>query len=112
MRAGRGRGAVDPDKLLSLHRPGDLLVALDVQGESLSSEALASRMQGWMTRGLKVIHLAVGAAQGLDSSVVKRADLRWSLGPATLPHDLAMVVMWEQLYRGMTIIRGEPYHKG
>ena len=54
----------------------------------------------------------VGGAEGLSSAVLERADLRWSLGPLTLPHDLAMVVMWEQLYRAMTIIRGEPYHKG
>ena len=112
VRPSRSRGGNEASKLLASHRPGDLLVALDVGGKPLSSEALASQMQGWMTRGVKVVHLAVGAAEGLSEEVLQRADLRWSLGAATLPHDLAMVVMWEQLYRGLTIIRGEPYHKG
>ena len=98
--------------VFSNHRPGDVLVALDVRGKALSSEALAAQMETWMTRGVKVVHLTVGGAEGLSSAVLERADLRWSLGPLTLPHDLAMVVMWEQLYRAMTIIRGEPYHKG
>ena len=54
----------------------------------------------------------VGGSNGLDPSLLARADSRWSLGPLTLPHELARVVVFEQLYRAFTILRGEPYHKG
>ena len=104
--------ALEGDKLLSAVPDRHLLVALDVEGQTLSSIDLSKQMQGWMNSGRQGVCLAIGSAHGLASEVKSRADLRWSLGPATLPHDLAMVVMWEQLYRAMSIIRGEPYHKG
>ena len=102
---------MEGEKLLSLVPQRHLLVAMDVEGEALSSPQLAKRLQGWMSSGAQGVCLAIGSAHGLSKEVRSRADLRWSLGPATLPHDLAMVVMWEQLYRAMTILRGEPYHK-
>ena len=54
----------------------------------------------------------LGGSSGLDSSVIARATARWSLGPLTFPHELARVILCEQLYRAYTILRGEPYHKG
>jgi 23S rRNA (pseudouridine1915-N3)-methyltransferase len=103
--------AREGEKILAMVPARHQLVALDVGGRPLSSTDLAKRLQGWMSSGHQGICFAVGSAHGLAPEVKDRADLRWSLGPATLPHDLAMVVMWEQLYRAMTIIRGEPYHK-
>ena len=99
--ASRILGAVGPDRLL---------VALDVGGKRLSSEALAERVNRWMVAGQDV-DLVVGGDEGLGDAVRARAALTLSLGPMTLPHRLARVVLVEQLYRALTIVRGEPYHK-
>jgi 23S rRNA (pseudouridine1915-N3)-methyltransferase len=56
--------------------------------------------------------IVLGGSTGLDAVVLARAEERWSLGPLTLPHELARVVVAEQLYRAGTILRGAPYHKG
>jgi 23S rRNA (pseudouridine1915-N3)-methyltransferase len=58
------------------------------------------------------VTLVIGGSRGLDPGFLARASTRWSLGPLTLPHELARVLVLEQLYRGFTILRGEPYHKG
>jgi 23S rRNA (pseudouridine1915-N3)-methyltransferase len=54
----------------------------------------------------------IGGAHGLDDDVLRRADLALTLSPFTLPHELARLVLLEQVYRACTILRGEPYHKG
>jgi len=86
------------------------VVILDQGGEPWSSEMLAERLDGWRADGRNT-SLIIGGAVGLGSAVITRADLSWSLGPLTLPHELARVVVAEQLYRSATILRGEPYHK-
>lgn len=90
---------------------GTLTVALDLGGRAWSSEALAGEVGRWRgtTRGVAFI---VGGPEGLDADLLGAADLRWSLGPLTLPHELARIVMLEQLYRAFTILDGLPYHKG
>ena len=86
-------------------------VALCVEGDLWSSEDLSQRLNQWMNRGLKQVTFLLGGAHGLAPDLIKSATHRWSLGRITLPHELAMVVLWEQLYRAQTILRGEPYHK-
>jgi 23S rRNA (pseudouridine1915-N3)-methyltransferase len=86
------------------------VVALDREGTAWSSVALATALRGWQG-GPRPIVLVIGGSTGLDESVLSRADHRWSLGPLTLPHQLARVVVLEQWYRAHTILRGEPYHK-
>jgi 23S rRNA (pseudouridine1915-N3)-methyltransferase len=103
--------AEEAGRLLQAVRDRDRLVALDRLGRPLSSEQLAERLAAWMQAGHPAVVFALGSASGLGTEVVARADERWSFGPLTLPHDLARVVLWEQLYRASTILRGEPYHK-
>lgn len=86
-------------------------VLLDLDGSSWSSEVLAAEFQQWRERGRDVAFV-IGGAVGVSAEVGARAATRWSLGPLTLPHELARVVVAEQLYRATTILRGEPYHKG
>jgi 23S rRNA (pseudouridine1915-N3)-methyltransferase len=87
------------------------LVALARAGSPWSSPELARRLAGWQERGRPLV-LAIGGSYGLSAGFLSAATDRWSLGLATLPHELARVVALEQLYRGFTILRGEPYHKG
>jgi len=90
--------------------PADLLIALDREGRACSSEALAIRLDRWRA-GARPVTLLVGGSHGLAAELLRDCGERWSLGPLTLPHELARVVAYEQLYRAWTILRGEPYHK-
>ncbi len=89
---------------------GCRVVVLDRSGKALSSEALAAELDRWRSAA-RPVTLVIGGSHGLDPALVAAADLRWSLGPLTFPHELARIVVLEQVYRGGTILRGEPYHK-
>lgn len=82
------------------------LVALDAGGTALGSEDLARHLAGWSEAAF-----VVGGAEGLDESLLGRADLVWSLGPATWPHMLVRAMLAEQLYRAFCINSGHPYHR-
>jgi 23S rRNA (pseudouridine1915-N3)-methyltransferase len=86
-------------------------IALDIEGESWTSEQLADLTARWDMDGRDVTFV-IGDADGLPEAVRAGAERRWSLGPLTLPHELARVVVYEQLYRAYTIRRGEKYHRG
>ena len=85
------------------------IVALDPAGESLTSPAFAAWIGERMNRGDKGIAFVLGGADGLPREVVSRATLRLAISALTLPHRLARLVIAEQIYRAMTILRGEPY---
>src|SRR5262249_23511973 len=87
------------------------VVALDGRGKPWSSEDLATQLGRWRMLG-KDLAVVVGGPDGLAASVLKRADQRWSLGPATLPHPLVRIVVAEQLYRAVSQLNGHPYHRG
>ena len=90
---------------------GGTVVALARDGSPWTSEELARRMDGWRVAA-RPLAFVLGGSLGLSGAFLASASLRWSLGPLTLPHELARVVVAEQLYRAFTILRGEPYHKG
>jgi 23S rRNA (pseudouridine1915-N3)-methyltransferase len=85
------------------------VVALEVRGEALTSPGLAARLEEWSRRKKGPITFLIGGAEGIPPSVSAAADARLSLSSLTLPHRLARVVLFEQLYRAHTILRGEPY---
>jgi len=87
------------------------VIALDRAGTPWSSEELARRLDRWRSEARPLV-LLIGGAFGLDPELLRGARQRWSLGPLTLPHELARVVVLEQWYRAWTILRGEPYHHG
>lgn len=103
--------AEEAERILATMKERDRLVALDRTGKALASDALAKRIDAWSQLGLGAVVFTLGSAHGLAPEVLARADEALSFGPLTLPHDLARVVFWEQIYRGYSIIRGEPYHK-
>ena len=90
---------------------GQMVVALAREGAGWNSRELARQLDRWLLAA-RPLTLVIGGSAGLDPALIARAGARWSLGPLTLPHELARVVVFEQLYRAFTILRGEPYHKG
>ena len=91
--------------------PGSYVIALCIEGESMSSEKLAKRLDELQTRGVSRITLVIGSSEGLDPAVKQRADLRLSMSPMTFPHHLARVMVLEQGYRALSIAAGAKYHK-
>jgi 23S rRNA (pseudouridine1915-N3)-methyltransferase len=93
-------------------RPRHALVLLDEQGRQLSSEELAKFLGGYQDRNPLPLLFAVGAADGFSDQARQAATLVLSLGRMTLAHELARVILLEQLYRAFTILKGHPYHLG
>ncbi len=90
--------------------PGALAVALDLGATAPGSEGLARLVERWL--GLaRLVCFVIGGADGLDASVLARADHLLSLGPMTWPHLLVRVMLAEQLYRAQSILSGHPYHR-
>lgn len=87
------------------------VVLLDIVGKETSSEGLARKLDDLAVRGVSHVVFVIGGSDGVADSVKRRANERMSFGPITLPHNLARVVLLEQVYRACKINRGEPYHK-
>jgi 23S rRNA (pseudouridine1915-N3)-methyltransferase len=88
------------------------LVLLDSRGRQMGSDALAAWLGQQQEAGTQRLVFAVGPADGWTDAARQRANLLLSLGPMTLPHGLAAVVLAEQIYRAFTILKGLPYHLG
>lgn len=89
---------------------GDRVVLLDERGDMLSSRDFARRVEQSMLAGVRRLVFVVGGPYGFSPEVYARADAKVSLSAMTFPHDLVRLVFVEQLYRAMTILRGEKYH--
>ena len=90
---------------------GTLRIVMDERGESLTTSQLTKRISDWEMRGVKRASYLIGASDGHTEELRQEADLVWALSPLTLQHELALVVLLEQLYRIATTQRGEPYHR-
>ena len=87
------------------------VVPLCIEGKEMDSPALADRMQRWAVEGISHIAFIIGGSWGLSDSVKNRAALRLSMSPMTFPHQLARVMVMEQVYRAFQISTGGKYHK-
>ncbi|HEY6122736.1 MAG TPA: 23S rRNA (pseudouridine(1915)-N(3))-methyltransferase RlmH [Pyrinomonadaceae bacterium] len=87
------------------------VVLLDRKGVEWSSEELAVEVERWESNGVREVAFIVGGPGGVSQDLVKRANRLWSLSQLTLTHEMARVVLLEQLYRAFTIIHRLPYHK-
>lgn len=105
------RKAAEAAALFGKIPPGHKLICLDEKGEALSSEAFARALGGFRDSGVQGTAFVIGGADGLDRSLLAKADKRLSLGPMTLPHGFARIVLAEQIYRAVTILAGHPYHR-
>lgn len=99
-------------RLLGAVPPGAEVVALHETGTEWTSVQLSEHLQQRALDGSPAVAFVVGGAYGLSDELLAGADRRLSLSAFTLPHEIARLVMTEQLYRAGTIGRGEPYHKG
>lgn len=99
------------EAILHAVRKGAYLVALCVEGKQISSEELAELLAQRAGSGAGDVAFVIGSSHGLDERVKRAAQVRISLGRITLPHQLARLVMTEQLYRACTINAGMKYHK-
>jgi 23S rRNA (pseudouridine1915-N3)-methyltransferase len=100
----------EAEALLAKLAPRERVVALDERGAEWTSVAFAERVRRW-TEGGRDVALVIGGSDGLSRAVLDRAEEKLALSQMTLAHRLARLVLVEQLYRAMTILRGEPYHK-
>ncbi len=94
------------------NRTKPVLILLDARGRSFTSEAFAAHLRTLSDNGVQRAILAIGPADGWSSAARQQAPLLLSLGAMTLPHELALVVLTEQLYRALTILANHPYHAG
>ena len=92
-------------------RPGSITVLLDPDGAEWTSQQLAAHVQGWEGSGIKEVAFIIGGPSGFAGDFKARVDKRWSLSRLTLTHEMARVLLFEQLYRAYTIIHGLPYQK-
>jgi 23S rRNA (pseudouridine1915-N3)-methyltransferase len=98
-------------RIIGALRSDALKVLLDVEGREWSSPELAACVERWQISGTKEVAFIIGGQDGVSREVAERADIRWSLSRLTLTHEMARVVLLEQIYRAYTIIHGLPYQK-
>jgi 23S rRNA (pseudouridine1915-N3)-methyltransferase len=91
--------------------PGATVVLLDAGGKHFDSEQFAGWLAGCRDRGAREIVFLCGAAEGFPEALARRATIRISLSPLTFSHELARVMLAEQLYRAFTLLAGHPYPK-
>jgi 23S rRNA (pseudouridine1915-N3)-methyltransferase len=117
--AGAGSGRAPPERVMESEAerilaripPEVELLALTREGKGMGSRELAGYLEGHAVRSSAGVAFVIGGAFGLSPSVLSRAQRRLSLSTFTLPHEMARLVLAEQLYRAGTVMRGEPYHK-
>lgn len=102
---------LEADALLRHLEPGWRLLALDERGPALSSEAFARHLEEQVNRGVEGLLFVIGSDLGLHRELLEAADERMSLSAMTLPHLLARLLLWEQLFRAANILGGGAYHR-
>jgi 23S rRNA (pseudouridine1915-N3)-methyltransferase len=101
---------VDAINLKKAIPQGSYVIILDRQGQTFHSEALAKRFDLLQQKCSQWV-LIIGASHGLDESILRLANEKWSFSALTFPHQLFRLLLLEQIYRSITILKGHPYHK-
>jgi 23S rRNA (pseudouridine1915-N3)-methyltransferase len=105
-------GKREQESALLIERSEGLLrVAMDERGDQVTSKDLAAKIARWELDRVKGVAFLIGGADGHTEELRKKADWRWSLSKLTLQHELALIVLLEQLYRARSINAGSPYHR-
>ena len=98
-------------RLLSKIQESAYVIALAIEGKSLSSEEMAEKLGSLAINGQSHLQFVIGGSLGLSPEVLNRADMKLSFSKMTFPHQLMRVILAEQIYRSYRILRNEPYHK-
>ncbi|MEP7076092.1 MAG: 23S rRNA (pseudouridine(1915)-N(3))-methyltransferase RlmH [Acidobacteriota bacterium] len=99
------------NRIISAVNQSSLVCLLDVKGRSIGSQELAGQIEKWQNDAVKEVTFVIGGASGVAKKVVETAHIVLSLSFLTFTHDMARVILLEQLYRAQTIIKGFPYQK-
>jgi len=99
------------ERIISVVQPGDYLVILDKGGKRFDSKYFAKFLDEYLNRSDVTLHFVIGGSIGVSRQILQFADMKLSLSDMTFPHQLAVVVFLEQLFRGISIVKGVPYHK-
>ena len=102
---------IEGKRILEILNPKTFAVLLDVSGKPISSHQLSAEIEKWQNAGMKEISFIIGGFEGASDEIRKRADYLLSLSFLTFTHEMARVVLLEQLYRGYSILKGFPYQK-
>ena len=107
------RSGIDKDskRISDALQSAAVVVLLDPDGTEWTSQQLAAQVQKWENSGTKEVAFVVGGPRGVSRELEEKADKRWSLSRLTLTHEMARVLLMEQLYRAYTIMHGLPYQK-
>lgn len=102
---------IEGQRILSKVGDRDFVIALAIEGKTLSSEEFSKQLEEASIKGFSTLTFIIGGSLGLAQDVKNRANLSVSFGRLTLPHQLMRLVLVEQIYRAFTIQQGSPYHK-
>ena len=102
---------IEEAQMIRLRLSDTVFVALDAKGQSIDSETMTKRIQTLRDSGSRSLSFIIGGADGLDPDFVKEAQSVIAFGAVTLPHQLARIILAEQLYRSMTLLSGHPYQR-
>jgi len=105
------RKAREADRILAAVPPGAAVIALDERGKALKSREIAKKIDDWQVAGFNSLAFVIGGADGLDQSVLNKADLKLAFGTLTWPHMMVRAMLAEQIYRAWSIGAGHPYHR-
>lgn len=109
--ASDSKSSEESESLLAKTKTSTVIIALDETGTQYSSMQLAGMMREDMLRGRSHWSLLIGGANGHSKELRGKAQRVWSLSSLTLPHEMARVIVLEQIYRALSIIHNEPYHR-
>lgn len=101
----------EAERLLKRIKEGSYIILLDLAGQQASSEVFSSKLESIMLSGNSHITFIIGGSLGLDQSLVGAANYRLCLSKMTFPHQLARLILLEQIYRAFKIMKNETYHK-
>lgn len=101
----------EAERIIKKAKEGSALIVLDLKGKKLNSEGFADKLNSFFISGKSHITFVIGGSLGLDDELVQKADFRLCLSDMTFPHQLARLILLEQVFRAFKIMSGETYHK-
>lgn len=101
----------EAERIIKRVKEGSVLIVLDLKGKKLSSEEFSDKLNSFFISGKSHITFVIGGSLGLDEELVRKADFSLSLSDMTFPHQLARLILVEQIFRAFKILNNETYHK-